>query len=122
MIRHSILGAIIALLSTGQVFAQDWKVSLGSGEFYLDTRTIKDHAPVFFAWIRGHNQTDEGIITGEMEMIVNCTIGLVQKSRLVIWGHHFDDVQEVDIPDWQRFEVEPLISDTSRDLLNFFCQ
>lgn len=111
--------AIAGLVSPSQ--AQDWKVALGTGNFYLDTRTVQDHPTFRSAWIRSHRTTEAGILNVEFELWALCELEVIQRNRIVTWSHYSDHVVDETIPSESMFVSLPSPNEAENDFFEALC-
>jgi hypothetical protein len=122
MLQNIVFGAVLTLLSSGQVLAQDWKVPLGNSHFYLDTRTVGGTDKLRRAWVRAHEMSPDGLINVEFDMHAMCDVEVVARWRIVVWSHHSDHVVDERIPQADIFQSAPFSSDVDRDFFEFLCK
>lgn len=121
MIRSSIIAATLALCPAGQLYAQDWKIPLGDGQFYLDTRTIKGSDVVKDAWVRAHKMSPEGIVNVEFHMQAACNVEVVATWRIVAWSHHSAHVVDERTPKSEIFQSAPFEDGLLKDFFAYLC-
>ncbi len=102
--------------------AQDWKIKLGGGDFYLDVRTVQDRGHFKSGWIRSHQVTENGILNVEFELWALCDLEVIQRNRFVTWSHFADHVVDERIPSESMFVSVPSQNDAENDFFSALCE
>lgn len=96
------------MIFSGGAFAQDWRIPLGGEEgAVLDARTIQNIYPAGKSgWVNYKQQTDEGILTVEMQLFAICSAKVVRIMRMVVQSSWDTRVVEHPIPEYlSRIEI-----------------
>lgn len=108
---------------SGSAFAQDWRIPLGGEEgAILDARTIQNIYPAGKSgWINYKQQTDDGILTVEMQLFAICTGEVVTAMRMVVLSSWDDKVVEYQIPEHLSRNEIPSENDVINNFFYVLC-
>ena len=108
---------------SGSAFAQDWRIPLGGEEgAILDARTIQNIYPAGKSgWINYKQQTDDGILTVEMQLFAICTGEVVTAMRMVVLSSWDDKVVEYQIPEYLSRNEIPSENDVINNFFYVLC-